>query len=526
MRSRVNKNNMVGWMIYANLTSIILVAVLLIMVAGLFITNITTGDYKKIVENISVHVAGMMDEMDDGAYFYDSETGKLFKGTTEITDGVFWKIQDRDADVHHTIFWGDTRIMSDIKDASGNSVVGTKLTDQKIIKAVATDGIYTKNGVDIYGTKYSVCYYPIKNDGEIVGYVFTGVNQEKSIFQILVAVVSCLVISIVLAAVVAYVMIQLVNNRAKSFGANLSGASNIAEEKKNDVSELGLVTRENIEQINVAIDQVAIAVSKQAGNTEDIMSAMSEFADRIDTIMDRVRATSQVSGDSKALIDDLKNKVNTLTEVSTSNSNEILEISRQIEEDNNAVGDITKIINVINSIALQITLLSFNATVEAARAGEVGRGFAVVADSIKELSDQTKTSLEEITDIVNSITQKMLATTESSANLIKENEKVVKALDETRTQLNDVTGAFDDISDNLTEIMGETSVINDYKNRIIENVSSLAAASEENAAMGEEMKATSDEIINATDNLLKEIERLEEVSEIIGTVKTQFADNI
>jgi len=526
MKSSKSQMNMVSWFIYASIASITLIGVMLIIVSSLFISNITNGDYKKIVENISVHVAGMMDQVAEGDYSYDESTGKFYKGGVEITDDVFWTIQQRDADVHHTIFWGNVRIMSDIKDSDGKSVVGTALTDQKIIDSVAKNGIYTQNGVKIYGTKYSVCYYPIRNNGQIVGYVFSGVNQEKSLSQIFIAVFSCLLIGAVLTVLVAFIMVRVINNRAKEFGLHLSGASSIAEEKKKDVSELGLVTKENIEQINMAIDQVAIAVSKQAGNTEEIMGAMSEFANRIDIIMDRVKSTSDVSADSTVLIDDLKAKVNNLEEVSTTNSREIVEISRQIEDDNKAVADIRKIIDVINDIAFQINLLSFNASVEAARAGEVGRGFAVVADSIKELSDKTKASLEDITNIVQSVTEKMVSTTESSEKLIKENDKVVKALNETRNQLNDVTSAFSNISDNLTEIMGETPVINEYKSRIIENVSSLAAASEENAAMGEEMKATSDEIITATESLIREIYKLEEVTQIIGTVKNQFADNI
>lgn len=65
--------------------------------------------------------------------------------------------------------------------------------------------------------------------------------------------------------------------------------------------------------------------------------------------------------------------------------------------------DISRFVEVINTIARQTNLLALNATIEAARAGEAGRGFAVVANEVKELARQSGDSAGEITEKVSTI---------------------------------------------------------------------------------------------------------------------------
>lgn len=66
----------------------------------------------------------------------------------------------------------------------------------------------------------------------------------------------------------------------------------------------------------------------------------------------------------------------------------------------------------VEKIAGKINLLSLNAAIEAARAGEAGRGFAVVASNIRELSNNSKSSVgsarendEEIRTAIDNVNQ-------------------------------------------------------------------------------------------------------------------------
>jgi hypothetical protein len=53
----------------------------------------------------------------------------------------------------------------------------------------------------------------------------------------------------------------------------------------------------------------------------------------------------------------------------------------------------------VDKVALNITLLSINASIEASRAGDVGKGFAVVAQAVKETADNARTLSKRIEDV-------------------------------------------------------------------------------------------------------------------------------
>lgn len=516
------KMSLVKWMITVNLISIAVVGFVLALNTGIFLYIRVNDDYKEIATATSVNVANVLDSLSDDPFNYDEETGILKKGDIEITDAAFWKSQQFDENVHHTIFWGKTRVLTDVKDEAGNIVVGTTLTDENIIKSVEKDGLYTDNNVRIYGSRYSVCYYPLKNENTIVGYVFTGVNQEVANGNMNRDVFLSVVITIILAVIIIVIVGKTVKKKALQFNEKLNLASNTATEKKGTVTELGHETNANMEQINLAITQMSQAVTQQASHTEEIMGTMENFGDNLEVIMNKVTNTSSITKDSTILMDELKTELESLEIASKENSDEIVNITGQIEEDGKAVESIGQIVNVINDIAFQITILSFNASVEAARAGEAGKGFAVVAESIKELSDKTQASVDDITRIIEAVNAKMVDTGLASKELMAKNERMVEALAATKERMSSVTEAFDKIADNIGMIQDESGSILVAKNQVVETVASLAAASEENAAMSQEITATSNVVINTTEGLMGEIDHLQLITDTIDMVKMDF----
>jgi methyl-accepting chemotaxis protein len=69
----------------------------------------------------------------------------------------------------------------------------------------------------------------------------------------------------------------------------------------------------------------------------------------------------------------------------------------------NSAQQIEGVISTIVDISERTNLLSLNASIEAARAGDSGKGFSIVANEVRNLAEQTATSIMQINQQVNEI---------------------------------------------------------------------------------------------------------------------------
>ena len=191
-----------------------------------------------------------------------------------------------------------------------------------------------------------------------------------------------------------------------------------------------------------------------------------------------------------------------------SHSNDMTEkavqkVSANVEATDDSVTRITEAVNLITEIASQTSLLSLNASIEAARAGEAGKGFAVVATEIQHLSEESSSSANRITEIVNKLS-------EDSRNSMEVMEEVKIKLGEQKEKLNQTRQKFEVVNTGIIKASEDTEEINEEamscdtsRQRIVDLVQNLSAISEENAASTEETTASMEEL-NATMNLLAE----------------------
>ncbi|MCM1569041.1 MAG: methyl-accepting chemotaxis protein [Roseburia sp.] len=143
-------------------------------------------------------------------------------------------------------------------------------------------------------------------------------------------------------------------------------------------------------------------------------------------------------------------------------SEKTIAISKAMKEDMNqlsvVIQQMNEVVDGINSISMQTNMLALNASIEAARAGEAGRGFSVVADEIRKLAEETQKLTANMANFVSDILTASSKSAESSDNTIE-------SLGTVTAKMNHVWELNEDNRRHL--------------GKITDNISSLAAVSEE-----------------------------------------------
>ena len=171
----------------------------------------------------------------------------------------------------------------------------------------------------------------------------------------------------------------------------------------------------------------------------------------------------------------LKESTNSTTQITES----IIETIENLAEKSKSIATI---IEAINEIAEQTTLLSLNASIEAARAGEAGKGFAVVAQEIRKLADESIRSAEEIAQIVQEIegnTKEATDVERKAENIVGDQQKAVAL----------TTESFDSIGKQVSGLLEALEIINknvismeEDRNTTLSSISAITAISAQTAA--------------------------------------------
>jgi methyl-accepting chemotaxis protein/ABC-type transport system substrate-binding protein len=177
-----------------------------------------------------------------------------------------------------------------------------------------------------------------------------------------------------------------------------------------EVSRIADTLSDFVEQTGTAIDQMIASINEVATNTE----SFSTFAIQTASSMVEMNATTgeiqKSARESSDLARYVKEAATEGRAAVRGTSDGMRNIQVAVEEATQALGELAsrseeigEIVRVIDEIAGQTNLLALNAAIIAAQAGERGKGFAVVADEIRDLSERTSASTEEIRTLIQNV---------------------------------------------------------------------------------------------------------------------------
>lgn len=269
-----------------------------------------------------------------------------------------------------------------------------------------------------------------------------------------------------------------------------------------DLKEVDQVANTNSTSLKAIADsqeETVAEINQQVNMTSSIQDAIVNTQIRMANINETTEEVTEKIVNGLQLVEILQ----TRSDKVNLNAKEMADIVDTLSA---RVKDVSTIINTIMTISRQTNLLALNATIEAARAGDAGKGFAVVADEIRKLSEETRTSTEQITNIiaelekVTKITMNILG--ESVNNIAKQNEQVNLVNDRFVESGKDIRKLQVLTEENLQDIHSVGSA----NGTIVDSISQLSAATQEVSSASQEGYAASENITMKLDEFTKQIE--------------------
>ncbi|MCA1993383.1 MAG: methyl-accepting chemotaxis protein [Coleofasciculus sp. S288] len=258
-----------------------------------------------------------------------------------------------------------------------------------------------------------------------------------------------------------------------------------------------------------AISQLSLEALKQAEETTRTLDSVEKMTRSIQEVAENARQAAEVARTASSTAEVGGMAIDRSVQNILNLRETVAETAKKVKRLGESSQQISKVVSLINQIALQTNLLAINAGIEAARAGEEGQGFAVVAEEVGELAARSAAATREIEQIVE--------------NIQKETAEVVEAMELGTTQVVEGTHLVEDAKHSLNKILDVSRQID----ALVQSISSATVSQAETSqAVTELMKEialvserTSDSTRKVSGSLKDTVEMAQELQASVGTFK-------
>ncbi len=401
--------------------------------------------------------------------------GKLFKGNVQMNDN--FSLVDTVGELTSdtvTVFQGDTRIATNVKDASGKRAVGTRAADN-VVEAVLKKGEVYIGKAMVVGVWNQTTYKPIKSaSGQVIGMFYVGVPNTKydeAIKDISTKIILFSLIGLLIVAILGFYLLRSITVPVNRVVKGLTeGAKEVASGST---------------RVSAASQSLAQGASEQAAELEETSSSIEEMASMTRQNAENARQANTLMADTAKVVEEANYSMTQLTE-------SMKEISTASEET-------AKIIKTIDEIAFQTNLLALNAAVEAARAGEAGAGFAVVADEVRNLAMRAADAAKNTADLIEGTVKKIKNGSDIVARSNEAFAKVATGAKKVGDLVGEISAASNEQAQGVDQINKAVSSMNEVVQRNAASAEESASAAEEMNAQAEQMNGLLSQLVSMVD---------------------------
>lgn len=546
------------------------VAIIAVLISAYKQQRLAESMTKQEMHSAASSILQVYNSETDGDYSYSD--GSFRKGITPLT-GNYTIIDNikQETGIDVTIAYNNTRVLTTIKDDTGNRVIGSEV-DSRVMDAIQSGKNFVARKVKVGNLFYTGYYIPLRqsSDNTIVGTVFCGrpraevIDEIKlSIITTLAGVIIVLLIAMVLCAIAMRRIIAVIkktvgnldkvamgslnfqidtrilsrNDEIGDMGRSLhemmSAFRSIIRQITESAAKLDFVSTEygesfqtivdQMKGINVSMEEIACGATTQATESRETNNQVINIGDAITATVEGVEILSNSSSKMKQYSDTANDTLGKLSVITERTKSAIASVQEQTNETNQSTKDIQEASQLITEIASQTNLLSLNASIEAARAGENGKGFAVVADEIRKLSEQSRQSAEKIDTIVHQLII-------NSDNSVKTMEEVSEIGTQQADMLSNTIFMFDSLNSEISEVVhaiseirNQTETLDTLKTGILDNLKGLASIAEQNAAGTQQTSASMAMLGEIIDKCSKDTQTLMKLAEELNQNTLRFS---
>ena len=243
----------------------------------------------------------------------------------------------------------------------------------------------------------------------------------------------------------------------------LKGVRVISEEVARATS---LVKNQSDSVIAVATKEQS-AVLSTTKELQDASHAMGHIADLARSCNQEAENAIRTTNTAMETVDRSSEGMNNIRETIHKAEKRIKRLGERSQE-------ISRAVNLINSISERTHILALNASMHAASAGEAGRGFAVVADEVQRLAENARDATQQISTLVSNIQVETVDTVDTMNNVITQvvegsqlAEKAGEQMRHTQNSTEDLVASVRQIAANSADQVIITKKLQSHANQIL-----------------------------------------------------------